>query len=203
LLALARYGGVRCPSEPLGLEWSDVNWERKRFRVVAPKTKHESGGERWVPLFPDLAEILERVYFALQERGSAAPSGPVITRWRDSALNLRTGLYRILRRAGVKPWPRLLQNLRASRDTELAGKFPMHVAAEWLGHSPKTALAHYLRTTEADFAAATDPAAVERPPADPTGRASPNSARPDTPTAGRGNRDGVMGRELAPQLVSS
>src|SRR5262249_20156319 len=54
----------------------------------------------------------------------------------------------ILRRAGVKPWPRLYQNLRSSRETELAETFPIHVVAEWLGNSPKTALAHYTQVTE-------------------------------------------------------
>jgi integrase len=33
LLALARYGGLRTPSEPLALEWADLNWERERFRA--------------------------------------------------------------------------------------------------------------------------------------------------------------------------
>jgi integrase len=143
LLVLARYGGLRTPSEPLALEWTDVNWERDRFRVIAPKTEHQDGGERWVPLFPELRPYLEEAF----ER--AAPGAVhVITRWRDSAKNLRTGLLRILRRAGMKAWPRLYQNLRSSRETELAESFPIHVVAEWLGNSPKTALAHYTQVTE-------------------------------------------------------
>jgi integrase len=146
LLALARYGGLRTPSEPLGLEWSDVNWERERFRVVAPKTEHQDGGERWVPLFPELRPYLEEAF----ER--AAPGAVhVITRWRDTEKNLRTGLLRILRRAGLKSWPRLFQNLRSSRETELAETFPIHVVAEWLGNSPKTALAHYTQVTEEHY----------------------------------------------------
>jgi len=32
--------------------------------------------------------------------------------------------------------------------TELAESFPIHVVAEWLGNSPKTALAHYTQVTE-------------------------------------------------------
>src|SRR5262249_36515537 len=62
LLALARYGGLRTPSEPLTLEWPDVNWERQRIRVIAPKTKHEDGGERWIPLFPELLPHLEEAF---------------------------------------------------------------------------------------------------------------------------------------------
>ncbi len=133
-----------------------MNWERQRFRVVAPKTEHEDGGERWVPLFPELLPYLEEAF------DRAAPGAVhVITRWRDSVKNLRTGLLRILRRAGVKPWPRLYQNLRSSRETELCERFPIHVVAEWLGNSPKTALAHYTQTTEEHFRQAA--AVTERP----------------------------------------
>jgi hypothetical protein len=53
IFALARYGGLRCPSELLVLTWADVNWEKGRFRVDSPKT-----GERWVPLFPELRPSL-------------------------------------------------------------------------------------------------------------------------------------------------
>ena len=44
-----------------------------------------------------------------------------------SVPNLRTQLMRILRRAGVATWPKLFHNLRASRETELAATFPLHV----------------------------------------------------------------------------
>jgi integrase len=125
LLALARYGGLRTPSEPLTLQWGDVNWERQRFRVVAPKTKHEDGGERWVPLFPELLPFLEEAF-----EKTAPGATHVITRYRDTNANLRTQLGRIIRRAGAKTWPRLFQNLRASRETELAETFPIHVTAE-------------------------------------------------------------------------
>jgi hypothetical protein len=84
-----------------------------------------------------------------------SPHPPMATRWRDAQQNLRTGLLRILRRAGVKSWPRLYQNLRSSRETELAERFPIHVVAEWLGNSPKTALAHYTQVTEDHFKRAT------------------------------------------------
>ncbi len=146
LLALARYGGLRTPSEPLALEWTDINWARERFRVVAPKTEHQDGGERWVPLFPELRPYLDEA-----DRRALPGAVHVITRWRDSEKNLRTGFLRILRRAGVKPWPRLYQNLRSSLETELAERFPIHVVAEWLGNSPKTALAHYTQVTEEHY----------------------------------------------------
>src|SRR3990172_6901191 len=40
LFALSRYGGLRCPSEHLGLRWSDIDWERGRNVVRSPKTEH-------------------------------------------------------------------------------------------------------------------------------------------------------------------
>ena len=45
----------------------------------------------------------------------------------------------------------MYQNLRSSRETELAETFPIHVVAEWLGNSPKTALAHYTQVAEEHY----------------------------------------------------
>jgi hypothetical protein len=58
---------------------------------------------------------------------------------------------RILKRAGLKPWPKLFHNLRASRETELAAIHPLHTVCEWIGNSARIASAHYLQVTEADF----------------------------------------------------
>ncbi len=57
----------------------------------------------------------------------------------------------------MKPRPKLFQNLRASRATELAGEFPPHVAAEWLGHSTLVAQKHYWQVTDLDFERASGP----------------------------------------------
>ena len=60
-------------------------------------------------------------------------------------------MQKIIRRAGLKPWPKLFHNLRASRQTELAQRFPEHVVCEWIGNSQVVAREHYLRVTDADF----------------------------------------------------
>ena len=60
-------------------------------------------------------------------------------------------MQKIIRKAGLEPWPKLFHNLRASRETELAAEHPMHVVCEWIGNSPKVAKEHYLRVTDADF----------------------------------------------------
>src|SRR5579862_9505224 len=40
IVALSRYGGLRCPSEHLALTWADVDWERSRFLVRSSKLEH-------------------------------------------------------------------------------------------------------------------------------------------------------------------
>lgn len=147
LFALSRYGGLRCPSEHLALRWGDIDWERGRMRITSPKTEHHPGGAyRIIPLFPELRAMLDAEYHA-------APDGTefVIHRYRSTNANLRTHLLRIIAKAGVKPWPKLFANLRATRATELAAEFPAHVAATWLGHSTLVAQKHYWQTTDADF----------------------------------------------------
>jgi integrase len=150
LVALARYGGLRVPSEVLALTWEHVDWARGRLRVPSPKTERHAGrGERLIPLFRELRPHLEEC-FELAEPGVPW----IITRYRDSAVNLRTQLVRIIRRAGLSPWPKLWQNLRASRATELAAQFPQHVAAAWCGHTVAVAAKHYWTVRDEDYEAA-------------------------------------------------
>ncbi len=56
IFALARYGGLRIPSELERMTWEDLGWlEGDRFTVKSPKTEHIEGkGQRAVPLFPEL-----------------------------------------------------------------------------------------------------------------------------------------------------
>lgn len=77
-----------------------------------------------------------------------------IRRYRSQDSNLRTDLERIIDRAGVPRWERLWHNLRASAETDLVGSFPLHTAAQWLGHSGLVAARHYLTVRESDFAEA-------------------------------------------------
>ena len=61
-LRAARYGGLRCPSEVLGLRWGDVNWQHGRFVVHVPKLEHNDGKEtRTMPIFSELRPYLQAV----------------------------------------------------------------------------------------------------------------------------------------------
>jgi integrase len=172
IVALSRYGGLRCPSEHLSLTWGDIDWEHDRITVRSPKTEHHTGGgSRVIPMFPELRPHLEAA-FDEAEAGTEF----VITRYRDTNSNLRTQLLRILRRAGVQPWPKLFHNMRATRQTELTAQFPLHVVCDWLGNSAPIADKHYLQVTDQHYAEAT-----KNPTQNPTQQAAA-SVRTDSQT---------------------
>ena len=63
IVALSRYGGLRCPSEVLSLRWEGIDWQRNRIVVESPRTAHHPGRDRRVlPLFTELRPILEEAY---------------------------------------------------------------------------------------------------------------------------------------------
>ncbi len=173
IIALSRFAGLRCPSEVAGLRWGDVVWDKGRMTVRSPKTaNHEGHATRVVPIAPELRTIL-------QDRFDRAEVGveAVVPRLRDSSVNLRTQFGRIIAKAGEKPWPRLFHNLRASCATDWVERFPAHVVAGWLGHSPMIAAQHYLQTRDAHFDLAAGAGEAAANPATHT--------RPSTPTASR------------------
>ena len=59
----------------------------------------------------------------------------------------------------LTPWPKPFHNLRASRETELAATFPLHVVCEWIGNSERIADRHYLQVTDEHFETAAGGAA--------------------------------------------
>lgn len=150
LLVLARYAGLRTPSEPFALRWRDILWDEDRFVVDSPKT-----GPRAVPLFP-------RVRQALAEAFETAPEGAefvIPDGMRQRAMgprglrncNLRTTLEKIIKRAGLKPWSRLWHSLRASCETDLVRQYPLPTAAKWLGNTSVIAMRHYVDVTDEAF----------------------------------------------------
>src|SRR5262245_41536146 len=54
VIVLARFAGLRIPSELVGLTWGDVDWSARRIVVHSPKLEHAgSGGVRVVPILPE------------------------------------------------------------------------------------------------------------------------------------------------------
>ena len=143
IIALARYGGLRCPSELVGLKWSEVNWERNRFIVHSPKTEKQGKAQRVVPIFKEL-------YPFLRDAFEAAPEGvdrvyPEFT----AKKSLGSFIEKTATRAGIVLWVKPFQNCRSTRATELIEIYPAHVVNAWMGHSEAVAMAHYRQTGKA------------------------------------------------------
>ena len=147
IFGLARFGGLRCPSEITPLQWSHIDWKKGQFTVTCIKTKRHEGREtRTVPLFPELRPFLEACH-----RAEGKDPVWVIKRVRNPKTNLRTQMIRILEKAGIKVWPKLFQNLRASRESELIKVHGIEVACAWIGNTPAVAMKHYLQITDEDY----------------------------------------------------
>lgn len=155
LVALARFAGLRTPSESFSLTWNDVDWERGRISVPSPKTEASGKTHRVIPLFPLLRPYLEAAFeqaeegatFVMPEEYRKRAHGP--GGWANA--NLRTTLEKVIRRAGVEPWPRLWHSLRASCESDLAQTFPLSTVTKWLGNMPSVALRHYIDPTDTAF----------------------------------------------------
>ncbi len=168
IVALARFGGLRTPSETLALEWGHFNLDALRalrdpkgfsehpedyadakITVTSPKTRKVGKPSRVVPLFPELVPYLADLLELAEPEARY-----VITRYRNGRSNLRPQLLRIIRKAGVSEWPKPYQNMRSTRETELADQFPIHVVCEWIGNTEAVARKHYLQITDKHFAKA-------------------------------------------------
>ncbi len=137
LFGLARYAGLRVPSESHLLTWAEVDFARGRLTVRSPKTERFRGHEqRLVPITPRLMELV-------QARFDACPDGED----RLVTINGKGALIRPVRRiwarAGVEPWERLWQTLRSSCEKEWAMSFPQYAVSKWIGHSITVSGRHY------------------------------------------------------------
>jgi site-specific recombinase XerD len=145
VIALARFGGLRIPSEiwPLELTW--INREEEHLKVMAPKTRrHAHKRWRFVPLFPEIRG-------PLADALDAAPDGATLLFPKQdiTATALRNRLERLCLQCGVLPWPKLWQNMRSTRETELVNEgYPLHTVCTWLGNSPRVAFQNYLQVVK-------------------------------------------------------
>jgi hypothetical protein len=129
----------------------------------------------------------------------------VITRYRHTNQNLQTKLRRTLRKAGVTPWPKLYQNLRSTRQTELADRFPVHVVCAWLGNSTPVAMKHYLQVTDEHFRQAAQEAVQKavQPPSAATCQNPPAEPGPKEEPAfvASGQRVADSGKNISKNMV--
>ncbi|MFN0132724.1 MAG: tyrosine-type recombinase/integrase [Phycisphaerales bacterium] len=134
LFGLARFAGLRCPSETHGVRWSDIDFARGRMTVFAPKTRTT----RVVPIVPRLRAVLEEAF-----RAREPEIEEVIT---FSVNNLHRTIVEAITSAGLKRWADLFQTLRRSAETDFAMMgVPQHAVSAWIGHSVAVSVKHYLQ----------------------------------------------------------
>ena len=112
VIALARIGALRCPSEVLSLRWCDIDWAGGWMNVRSPKNEHHPGKEsRQVPLFADLRGVLTEAF-------EAAPDGAEFVIWKPE---LRSGA----------------ENARGWQNANLRGRFAHFLQLSGIPTIPK------------------------------------------------------------------
>lgn len=129
IFRLARFAGFRMISESQGLLSANVFRDEGYMKVWAPKTK----SWRNVPLFPELKS--DEWDLSQEHVIPNHPTAPVTRRYLESQLEKK----------GIPAWPKLFQNLRSSRETELidSGEFTPESIHKWFGHSGRVSFKHY------------------------------------------------------------
>ena len=184
IIALARFGGLRTPSETLSLRLADLDWEHGAMTVTSPKTEGHGQGQRVVPMFARLRPYLDEAWDMAREGQThvipenlylPAAHGP--RGWVNC--NLRTTFEKIVRRAGLEPWPRLFHALRASCESDLAREYPITTVCRWIGNTVAIAARHYVQVTDEDFRRASGhgQGAAQNPAQQPSETARKGSAR--------------------------
>ncbi len=148
---LARYAGLRIPSESHLLTWDKVDWDKRRLTVFAPKT----GKTRIVPIVPQLLPLLDAAYIEAVEKSGWVPmtgAEPIITLPKH---NRHRKFESIVKQAGIAVWGDLFQTLRKSAESWLASqRHPQSAVSNWIGHSMAVSERHYLKVLDSAYDAA-------------------------------------------------
>ncbi|QDV78912.1 tyrosine-type recombinase/integrase [Botrimarina mediterranea] len=142
VLAVARFCGVRGPSEVQSLLLDDIDFQRRTIRFATPKLEHLEGhADRLCPLWPEVEPHARALFNRPVIHTSALPN---LSRFTDAGIAGR--VKRAVVDAGVEPWPKLFVNMRASCERDLLQRgHAIDDVCAWLGHSPSVALKHYNR----------------------------------------------------------
>lgn len=171
IFALARWAGIRMPSELIRITWQDVDRESEKLLIRAPKQEHneESKHERKIPIWPEIRpyldiaekEFIDRSYRRYPDE-PLDMSQPVISRYRSTNTSSHRQMFlRACYRAGLtshaneSPWPKLWLNMRSTRVTELRQKYPKWPDAVnyWMNHSEQISQQHYQQWDEFEWRA--------------------------------------------------
>jgi integrase len=113
IIAFARYAGMRS-HETRMQRWEDIDIPNARMIVRIDKTPPT----RVCPIFPELMPHIRRA------REYAPPGAEFVQTRYTPQSNIGTTFTKIVERAGLVPWDKLFQNMRATRETELMAVYP-------------------------------------------------------------------------------
>ena len=173
IISLWRFAGFRGSTEPLLLRWQDIQWDEGgntgQIIIHSIKTKRYVGqATRIIPIFPELVKPLRATFeqskegdiYVIMKHAPHYLRGHVNRGSLEKVkANLGTVFAKYVEKAGIQPWAKIVNNLRASFETDLLnGKYDtpdrrigIQTIAKWLGHSPKVMLQHYGRVSHEDF----------------------------------------------------
>jgi integrase len=174
LFALARYAGLRVPSESHRLTWADVNFETERLHVHSVKTeRHEGHAERDVPILADLMPLLRARF------NEVAEGDTHLVRIRGQG-RIAERYKRACKASGIAAWPRMFQTLRSSCEIQMAGYLPQYAVSRFIGHSIQISGKHYANHVPDEM--------FKRASAELSQRAAKGAAVCDAVTDRRGSR---------------
>ena len=121
ILASSYWGGIRVPSEPLAMKFSDiehvtVNGRKFRVVMIAEESEGTKTGGRPVLILPEWQSCLDALY------AKKTPEQEFVYVKYKNGAQIRRAIYRRVERAGIvkpgeKVWEKLFNNLRATRTT--------------------------------------------------------------------------------------
>jgi integrase len=153
LFALARLAGLRL-SEALALRPEHLDMKARTITVVPRRgVRTTKEARRTVPMQPRLHQVLT-------QRLASAGDAKLVCGLTHN--NTRRDAIVIVKRAKLKPWPKLFHTLRKNLVTDWAAVYPPYDVAAWLGHDPKVAAGFYHQTKPETMAKVTRPAAATR-----------------------------------------
>jgi len=161
IFSFGRWGGLRIPSEIVFMTWADIQPDRITIKIPKKTScSQQERGEfatRLIPCFPEIRRAVEAYRQEVTKCLGRNPAGiekvfPNLVLTESCSTLLRKELTGILKRSSLPVWPKLFQNLRATRDSELQRMgYPCATVCKWLGHTQKVSEKNYFQVPDFDY----------------------------------------------------
>lgn len=156
MFALCRWAGLR-QQEAWRLTWEDVSWDHPyQLTVRVPLDFHGNAKDEDTKKAYRKVPIDAQLYAVLREAFETAEGGRPCEGLPGDGSAISATAAAIARRAGLT-YAKPLHTLRKNLETEWARVHPLPMVCQWLGNSPRVAMAHYIEPTLEDVARVSGP----------------------------------------------